>query len=837
MKLKNKLFFTYLALFALLFSFGFILNSIYKNILIDDELKDSLLTLETNFSIATHYDELYAKSAYSFVQKNPQINNILVQALQGTPQEKSLLRKELYTYMQKPYDSMRIRGIEELQFILPDASSFLKINETQKDTKILKELDESNNSKGANKHSNTLHSSPSFYLLKKTFPIRDENDNFLGSFEVSFSLESIQENLTKINKTQTYFLHKKEENFYIDALLNEPQITDEIKDIFIRNKQNIHAKMQREETFTLYDETQNGVYAFSFLPIKKVHRSNTFSYIVSFAQNKDIDNILLGFRAINLTAFIALVIIFYLSYRQALIKRDLLETSKQQAELLSLFNKGEITLFKWKNNDNWDVEYVSRNVQRTSGYSRGEFLNAQVSYVSLIHPDDVQTVFEEVQNAIQRGLETFVHHPYRLKRKDGEYRWILDTSYLIKDEEQNITHFLGYILDITSSKEQELELRESQKNLNEAQTDAKIGSYYLNLSTNTLKWSQEHYKIMKKDPRTYTPCVEDVLSYIHKDDQKFVQEQLEETLKTLKRNEFEYRFVFEDETIHVHATSQISKISEDGKALEMTGTVQNVTATKLLEIQLKELNENLSHEVDKQTGEIIKKDKILQEQSKLAAMGEMVGAIAHQWRQPLNSLNINIQNLDDDYHDGLITKEFIDNFIQKQSKTIRFMSNTIDDFRNFFRIDKITKKFSVKEAVNATISIQEAQLKNHNILVHIAGDDFKIHTLQSEFSQVLLNLITNAKDAIVENNVAHGEINITLSKDKLTIADNGGGVSPEILERIFEPYFTTKPQGKGTGMGLYMSKMIIEQNIGATLSAHNMEKGLCFVIAFETPSA
>ena len=112
---------------------------------------------------------------------------------------------------------------------------------------------------------------------------------------------------------------------------------------------------------------------------------------------------------------------------------------------------------------------------------------------------------------------------------------------------------------------------------------------------------------------------------------------------------------------------------------------------KTLEIELNRLNKNLTKEVQEHITENLKKDKILQEQSKLVAMGEMVGAIAHQWRQPLNALNINIQNLDDDYIDGLINEEFINNFIYKQTKTINFMSKTIDDFRNFFRVDKIKK--------------------------------------------------------------------------------------------------------------------------------------------------
>jgi len=232
------------------------------------------------------------------------------------------------------------------------------------------------------------------------------------------------------------------------------------------------------------------------------------------------------------------------------------------------------------------------------------------------------------------------------------------------------------------------------------------------------------------------------------------------------------------------------------------------------------------------------KDKILQEQAKLASMGEMIGAIAHQWRQPLNELNINIQNLDDDFEDGLINETFIDQFINNNRRVILFMSKTIDDFRNFFRIEKINEKFSIKNSIELTGSIQSAQLKHHNIHLSILGDDFIIDGFKTEFQQVILNIINNAKDALLENQINNGKIEILLLSDtqntnkRILIRDNAGGIPEEIIDRIFEPYFTTKEQGKGTGIGLYMSKMIIESNMGGHISVHNTDEGAEFTIRF-----
>ena len=165
------------------------------------------------------------------------------------------------------------------------------------------------------------------------------------------------------------------------------------------------------------------------------------------------------------------------------------------------------------------------------------------------------------------------------------------------------------------------------------------------------------------------------------------------------------------------------------------------------------------------------------------------------------------------------------------------MSKTIDDFRNFFKIDKEKQTFSVKEAIVETLSLQSAQFKNRNIEVEVIGKDFSFFSYKGEFQQVILNLLNNAKDAILERNIELGKITITLDPKFITLEDNAGGIDPAIIERIFEPYFTTKEQGEGTGIGLYMSKMIIEKNMGGVLRVVNTDIGAQFIITFAHESS
>ena len=221
------------------------------------------------------------------------------------------------------------------------------------------------------------------------------------------------------------------------------------------------------------------------------------------------------------------------------------------------------------------------------------------------------------------------------------------------------------------------------------------------------------------------------------------------------------------------------------------------------------------------------------QQNRLAQMGEMIGAIAHQWRQPLNVISTSIQNLKYDYKDGYLNDEkFVKEFIDKQKETIRFMSNTIDDFRNFFRVDKDKQEFKVKKATQSVLDMLSAQLEEYAIGISIQGDEFEYYGLVSEYQQVALNIITNAKDALLENNTENPNIEIIIEDGEVTIQDNAGGIPKDILDRVFEPYFTTKEQGKGTGMGLYMSKMIIVDNMSGELRVVNGKNGAIFTIDF-----
>ncbi len=277
-------------------------------------------------------------------------------------------------------------------------------------------------------------------------------------------------------------------------------------------------------------------------------------------------------------------------------------------------------------------------------------------------------------------------------------------------------------------------------------------------------------------------------------------------------------------------------------------------------LQLESLTKTLEQRVDDEVALRVKNEQFIIQQSKLAAMGEMIGAIAHQWRQPLNALGLIVQNLKDAHAYGELDGQYLEQTVQKSMAQIRHMSDTIDDFRNFFLPDKEKTSFDAMHAVGNVLSLFSAQLTANNISYRLTcrthGRVFEnvaeivpcpekmVTGYRNEFEHVILNLVNNARDSILEkrerdNGPAEGFLSFDFSnrdgKVVLQVCDNGAGIDLRIVDRIFEPYFSTKTATKGTGMGLYMSKVIIEDHMGGTIVVAPGEQGAVFTV--ELPKA
>ena len=235
----------------------------------------------------------------------------------------------------------------------------------------------------------------------------------------------------------------------------------------------------------------------------------------------------------------------------------------------------------------------------------------------------------------------------------------------------------------------------------------------------------------------------------------------------------------------------------------------------------------LSYKIKMINDEKAEQKELLVHQSKLASMGEMIANIAHQWRQPLTHLSYTVMNIEDAFKHNSLDATYLEKKVKEANGQIDFMSQTIDDFKDFYTPHKEKENFSLVEASKQVLEMMHHALEEQDIEVElIVLEVLEIENHKNEYKQVLLNLISNAKDALVSTVTLKPKITISIDGRTVSVADNAGGIQDELMHKIFEPYFTTKENN--SGIGLYMSKMIVERNMGGELSVSNEGEGALF---------
>ena len=229
---------------------------------------------------------------------------------------------------------------------------------------------------------------------------------------------------------------------------------------------------------------------------------------------------------------------------------------------------------------------------------------------------------------------------------------------------------------------------------------------------------------------------------------------------------------------------------------------------------LQEKFQKYQYEITEHINEKTKQQNLIAQQSKMAAMGEMIGNIAHQWRQPLSSISTSATGMKLQKEMNILEDKFLIQGLDQINKSVQYLSETIDDFRNFFKPNKNKSEFNIQDTIDKVINLLNSQFISNGIKIIKSGNDIKINTFENELIQVIINLLNNSRDELIKKDSKDEKlIFIGVFEDKnnlvLEIKDNAGGISEDIIDRVFEPYFTTKYQSQGTGIGLYMSNQII----------------------------
>lgn len=250
--------------------------------------------------------------------------------------------------------------------------------------------------------------------------------------------------------------------------------------------------------------------------------------------------------------------------------------------------------------------------------------------------------------------------------------------------------------------------------------------------------------------------------------------------------------------------------------------------------ELEDLNRHLEERVNEEMEKRHHQEQQLLSQEKLTAMGQMLTNISHHWRQPLNVLALNIQDFAEANEFGELDDAYIKDNVARSMKQIRYMSETIENFKRFFNEGDSDLCFSLRDIFQEIANLLEPELTHTRIRLLLPEGDIQIHGSCGEFKQVLLNIINNAIDAITRNHRPDGEIRVSMETEQddtvITVTDNGGGIEEANLDKIFDPYFTTKFKSNGVGISLYMTKMIVENNLHGSCTVENVPGGVRFSI-------
>ena len=363
--------------------------------------------------------------------------------------------------------------------------------------------------------------------------------------------------------------------------------------------------------------------------------------------------------------------------------------------------------------------------------------------------------------------------------------------------------FLKYKKDLES---QILENQDQKEILLKAQEVARIGDWKLDLTTNKSVYSDEVIRIFglnKQDKDKFGP--EYLKSIMINEDKIFFDDLINNCINTGNEQRCIYRVIrpSDNEIVWVEGRGKLDK-----EKLYIIGTIQDITESKILELEKQQ------------------REELFYQQSKMAAMGEMIGNIAHQWRQPLSVISTASTGLKIQKEMNILSDADFFTTLTAINCSAQYLSDTIEDFRTFFNpSNNKVRIFNISDTFSKTLNLLNAQFTAKNIEIIQNIEKREIFSIENELIQVLINILNNARDALltIENQRRLIFIDTYFKDDILyiEIKDNAGGIKEEIIDRIFEPYFTTKHKAQGTGIGLYMSKEIIEKHLNGVLLVSN----------------
>lgn len=490
-------------------------------------------------------------------------------------------------------------------------------------------------------------------------------------------------------------------------------------------------------------------------------------------------------------------------------EKELLDSKENLIQYTNIIEKSNIIS---KTDLCGNIIYVSDSFCEITGYKREELLGANHSIIR--HPDVSDFYFKTLWNMI-KNKKAFCGVIKNLS-KEKSVLYFKTTINTIFDKEGEAIEYIATSFDMTqefklkeSLRQQNFELIQTKNSLIKSQHIAKLGNSVLNIKTGEMFWSDELYNIFEKDINTFKPNLENFKEFFLDEEFRYLTEYKIDNSIEDKEQIYMYKINVSSGIKYIQATSMISEFNKEGKALFISSVLQDIS--NLIVNQKK----------------LLEKEKLLSHQSKMATMGEMIENITHQLNQPLNVINLSFSSLYlSKVFDTLTEKEFEDT-LKNVNNAVSYLSNTIENFKNFFEEEKESKKFNLEHSFKRVFTIVGSELKNYDIKVIKDIDYIDINSYENNLVQVFINIINNAKDELIKKDKKDKKlifIKTFKEEDKFIflIKDNAGGIPNDYIHKIFESHFTTKEKINGTGIGLYMSKQIIEK-MNANIEVTNVE--------------
>ena len=788
-------------------------------------LNENISTLDISYHASIDKYSLLSKYIFNESINNQAIISLFKKGINSLGDERNLYKGLLYKELYPLYSKLKEEGLRQLHFHTKENISYIRFHQPNKhgdDLSLIRESIKTVNEK--NEPIAIFEAGKVMSGFRNVFPINSKNKH-IGSLEIGISTKSIVESISKLDNRKEYSiilnkdivfnkLFKTQKFLYHESVLNSDFVIEDINSSLpdspkklspiadkinekLHNNQELQEAMKKGEEYGVFVKIDDIYYDVTLIPMLGISKKAE-GYLIGYQKSTNMPYIItLEYYAYFLIILGMMIFILMLIIIEE--KTKILDNKRKWFKSIT----DNLVEGLYVMDEKANITYINPNACKILGYKEEEILGKNAHYLFHSHALNNNTKQEDctIYKGVMKNNSFTSKKEYFLDSK-GKNIPVSLNSKLIK-EGNNKFEVVTSFSDISLQKE----LQEKSELLIKA-LEASVNCIIITDKDANVQWTNKAFQeltgfeideVLGKNPKEFISS--------RKQTKEFYS-QMWETILSKKPWKGELINKKKDGTLYDEELIITPVLNNDDEIVNFIATKQDITYRKLQALEKEE------------------KDKIFFQQSKMAAMGEMIGNIAHQWRQPLSAISIAATGTKLQKElDCLSDSDFYE-AMNSISTTTQYLSQTIDDFRTFFDPkENQEKEFLLSNTINKTLNIINSQLVSKEIEIIKNIEEISIVSFENELIQVLLNILNNSKDALIklENEKKLIFIN-TYTKNNMTvieIKDNAKGISEDIITRIFEPYFTTKHQSQGTGIGLFMSQNIVNNHLHGNLYVCN----------------